>query len=99
MIPELPTQLRSDQLCDFAPAAPVLPLNCDDFNHIGPHSTIGRTSPYRASFHLTHSTATRPPPGSFFFKAKVRKNMIAAATERTMNVSMYARLPACACND
>jgi hypothetical protein len=45
------------------------------------------------------ATCTPPPPGSFFFNMKLKKNMIPAAAERTIKVSMYASVPACACKD
>jgi len=40
------------------------------------------------------ATCSPPPPGSFFLKRKLRQNMIAEATARTMNVSMYASVAA-----
>ena len=46
-----------------------------------------------------YSATTPAPPGSFFFKKKVKQNMIAAPTQRTIKVSMYARVAACACSD
>ena len=39
------------------------------------------TEPYSA-------IVTPPAPGSFFFRVKLKKNMINAAIARTMNVSM-----------
>src|SRR4029077_7182636 len=51
-------------------------------------------------FHKVYSATCTPPlAGSFLFNIKLKKNMTPAATERTMKVSMYARLAACACTD
>src|SRR5579862_1957979 len=46
-----------------------------------------------------YSITCGPPPGSFFFKRKARKNMIPDNTQRTMKVSMYARVAAWPCRD
>ena len=47
--------------------------------------------------HRTVVEYERPaPPGSFFFKINDRKNMIDAPTARTLKVSMYAKVAACA---
>jgi hypothetical protein len=46
-----------------------------------------------------HCAAATPPPGSFFLKKKAIPNMIADPTQRTINVSTYDRVAACACND
>src|SRR5262252_664921 len=60
-----------------------LRVNCDD------PSSLPRYS----------AALTPPAPGSFFFRKKLRKNIIAAKIARTMKVSIYAKVVAWACNN
>jgi hypothetical protein len=88
LIPKLPAELAGKLRGNFTAAAAILAFNGNDFDHLDPR---GR-KPFRRfapEYFIAQSIGlTPPPPGSFFFRTKAKKNITAAPTHRTLNVSM-----------